>query len=247
MHPSLASRLSSPQFEARPHRLSPLPLPEEDPHKECRHLPAVKQLDYILAKERERRRRYREAVKRSQNPPPIVPRRKPLPPDVPLATGLPLARRLSAPAPTAAPARGIKKPRPTGTTSDIQVGYRTLPPIDFLLKTHDESKAIVNKPLNATITRLQALFDKKRNSYPLIETIEPHLRLGIQEVADRLERVGKHLDDPAYQWRSIYFVEINNTCKDLGKVSFKNLAEHYEEIAKKVVDIVVKGDRLNWA
>ena len=227
MHPSLASRLSSPQFEARPHRLSPLPLAEEDPHKECRHLPAVKQLDYILAKERERRRRYREAVKRSQNPPPIVPRRKPLPPDVPLATGLPLARRLSAPAPTAAPARGIKKPRLTGTTSDIQ--------------------AIVNKPLNATITRLQALFDKKRNSYPLIETIEPHLRLGIQEVADRLERVGKHLDDPAYQWRSIYFVEINNTCKDLGKVSFKNLAEHYEEIAKKVVDIVVKGDRLNWA
>ena len=56
---------------------------------------------------------------------------------------------------------------------------------------------------------------------------------------DCLECVSKHLDDPAYQWCSIYFIEINNTYKDLSKVSFKNLTEHYEEVIKKVVELVV--------
>ena len=227
-----------------PNRLS-LPSAEEDPYKEFRHLPAVAQWDAIEASDRRRQKRSRKLAKLARNPPAIVPRRKPLPPDVPLAQGAPLATRLTTPPPRV----GIKKPlisrlthNPNERQTAIWGGPLALP--DFTHKSHAEDAAILRTSAYAVVRRLQALFDRKH----LLNTLDYPTKLALQEAVDRFEGLAYFCEDPTRRtWTSVEFYQAHDACKCIGNVPFYSLGKRYLEIVQEIVKLVVYGRKIEWA
>lgn len=255
MSKSLASRLSSPQefVDRCPARLSFDPFADEDPdnYPECRHRPAVEQVDYILAKDKADAARRRRLAKKAANPTPLVPRRKPLPPPIPIAKGLtlreriarrPLAERLTSPRgpPVRKPRLSDFRPHPY----EIQCAYRTP---DFGRKDHEESATLALKKVTATLKRLGALWDPRFKEF--LETKVPECdRLALQTFTDRLEAVEKLLANPAsHAWISAEFTEIFRVCQRFGSIELTDLKENYAKVCSQINKIFVYGRSLDWA
>ena len=237
----LAARLSSPQ-ELRdpvPSRLSLSPIAEEDPYADVRHLPVQTQLDVIFGREKARKAWSRKCAKRALYPTPLVPRRKPLPPPVPQARGVPLPPRITT---------RIRKPAPSlhVPIRDTQVAYRTGIPasFDFTKRSHAESAAILLPRVTAVIKRLQAIFDRKG----LLESLEPHVLLNIQTSADRIEKTADYLHDLSLRcWHPSDFREIEAVTTSIGHIRFKDLKGRFNEVVDRVNRAVLGPDYLAWA
>ena len=259
MSKSLASRLSSPQefVDRCPARLSFDPFADEDPdnYPECRHRPAVEQVDYILAKDKADAARRRRLAKQAANPPPLVPRRKPLPPPIPIAKGLtlreriarrPLADRLTEPL-----GPPVKKPDLSKIRFhpyDTQTARRSAPDIpDFGRKNHSESIAIVRPKVNTVLTRISALWDPRFKEF--LETKVPERdRLALQTFTDRLEAIARFLEAPhSRKWLSVEFHEILRVCKRFELITLANLKKNYATICTEIYEQFVYTRSLDWA
>ena len=137
--------------------------------------------------------------------------------------------------------------RPTTTTpllnrlSDPQEPQSLLRRLDFddvLATRHQEDQIIevYEKRVNATITRLQALFDRRRE----LDNLPAPTRAKLHELIDKLEFLQDHIreipDQSRSQQRWISF-----GLAFIGQISFKNLGARYEKVVRHVVQVVDLG------
>lgn len=201
------------------------------------HLSASDAIDLILHDEEVRK----EHEKFVRNPtkyihiPPVVPRRKPLPPSVPSTVPLtrqelrdritprpaplPLAARIESPAPAPAP---------------LPISQR--PAIGFEKVSASELAGIYSTRIRATLTRVTAIAEQKekladvpRDQYRALERLVESLlwaRRHVEEIGDWQK---KEID--ALKWG----------LKQIGTVSFTSLKRRFAEIVKALAEVEGQG------
>ena len=232
--PPLASRLSSPQ-EFYKRLSSPIPFPSEEfglqeftrrHTKRHGHLPVQEQISCVLADCAEDRLRYRH-----KEHAPLVPRRKALPPSVPLSQPLPRPVRAQAPTP-------VRTATPHAPRLPLQCRISAPPLPGFSRINPKDSLAIIESKVNAVLTRLQAIFDRKDFliNLPAIDV------LAVQHIADQLEWIATNLDAHGLEWTRPQRQQIEWFCKEVGNISFKELKKNFP----KVVNTVGKLDTFGY-
>ena len=232
MPKSLASRLSSPQ-ELLSRLSSPSPISSDQDLSEFAirhskrhgHLPVQEQITRALeddkADRRRRRNQYRQTI-------PLGPRRKPLPPSVPLAR--PLRRdppKPRTPTPPPPPQRDLD-------TCFPPLIYRIAPPLPlFARKNPVDSLAIVETKVTAVIKRIQALFDRKT----LLEDSPIDQCLALQRVGDKLEWILDHIHTEGSTWEYSQLRDIDHFCHQFARIRFEGLKTNFRKILKAVVNL----------
>jgi hypothetical protein len=188
------------------------------------HLQIREQIQAIFNEERIKRENLRRQRKRL---PLIVPRRKPLPPPIPLAQPslhllpkkpdppvIPLAVRLTKPPPL--------EPLPLSQRIDIN------------FKKADDVTAIFDRQISATIKRVKVLFNKdnEKRFYSL-----PHdTRLSLEKLADQLDV----LSERYREFHTLPFAEKLNIRSGLhliGDISFTALGPRFSKITSQVASV----------
>lgn len=122
--------------------------------------------------------------------------------------------------------------------------YRALPSIDFRKKTSEEVIGILDKKVNATIERYQAIFDKKH----LFDKLPSDHQTALHRLADQLNWVSDHLGE-ADSWTKEKREQVSWVCKSIGKVEFttkeESLAKRYRKVAKDLA-FIANGGYLDW-
>lgn len=166
----------------------------------------------------------------------VVPRRKPLPPQVPLATGPSLLERISlhpdAPPPVRKPLieRIADKP-----PISLPVGHRPID-LDFQKKSPQEVSAIFDRRVDATVNRLFAIWDVK----DLYEQLPAAQRQALNKLGAKLNWLQQNVDK-AGSWEKKDQDSLKWGLKQIGEVSFQRLHQNYTRAVAQLTFIYDSG------
>ena len=208
------------------------------------HLPVTIQIDAIeiqIAEERRQKRRERFLIEQSFRP--IRPARLPRPPTVPIAAYSRPARVAELPPPT--PKKPTLAERLAAAPAALPIPRISRPAdLSFERKTPREIHAIVGNKIDATIVRLQAIFDKK----PLFDELPAdHQRL-LHKLGDYLNWASDETDN-SHTWAPRDRQSLIWACTSIGKVDFSlpsaPLSRRYRQVAQELV-YITQGGYLQW-
>ncbi|KZT63102.1 hypothetical protein DAEQUDRAFT_770918 [Daedalea quercina L-15889] len=203
--------------------------------KKYGHLPVDDQITALLCDKREERCCCREQLKRARRallpPKPFVPT-KPLPPPVPIARPL---------TPPPRPARQEQaKPLIERITEPVPIPISGPITFDFKRKSTKDQCATLDVQLSVTITRYQAIFDKK-NKFDLLSADQ---QCSLHHLADQLNWASDNFDD-AHTWSLQDRENLKRACSSIGKVQFTSLHLRFRQVAKELV-VIADGGYLDW-
>jgi hypothetical protein len=192
---------------------------------ESGHLPVDQQIDRIITKPKR--------IIRGPEPQPLVPRHKPLLPVLPIAkpdlSFIPLPqKRAPAPLITRVELSARITDHPLPLTSRIDIDFKKKSPIDVT--------AQFSSRIDATIKRLDAIFDKKN----LFDLLPAQRRNDLHRIADQLDWLSEHVNR-LHSWSNTSLRAVNWGLKSVGGISFKQLGTNYERITKEIADLHYQG------
>jgi hypothetical protein len=198
-----------------------------------------KQIDEIVKDDRTRRASKKQQQEAAWNPHWTLPerhieRRKPLPPKVPSAKPLPRAPR-SARLPTRphTPLFDCLEP-PTAQALRLASEPATLCPapirrhikFDFSKKAASDAEAVLQKRTDATINRIQAIFQRKKQ----FDLLPAQVQEDLHRVGDRLNYINAHL--PKLCRATVATQEsVSHGLGYIGRISFASLTQNYRRAA----------------
>jgi hypothetical protein len=191
---------------------------------ESGHLPVDQQINQIIKPKRKIR---------GPEPQPLVPRRKPLLPALPIAkpdlSFIPLPqKRAPAPLITRVELSARITDHPLPLTSRIDIDFKKKSPIDVT--------AQFSSRIDATIKRLDAIFDKKS----LFDLLPSQRRDDLHRIANQLDWLSEHVER-LHSWSDTSLRAVNWGLKSVGGISFKQLGLNYERITKEIADLHYQG------
>lgn len=203
------------------------------------HLPVDAQISALLADNRAKSRRLRDLERRAlhQSLTPPGPRRKPLPPPIPLATPLTLAERIARdPPPPSPPRLPLAKRISARPLPEIPaVGHRPID-IDFAKKQPHEVELIFDSRLGATITRLTIIWELK----DLWNDLSFSDQCALEDLGKRLNWASRN-SAKAHTWLKIERDSLSWGLQSIGHIKFEQLRKNYASIVKKLVFVYSSG------
>ena len=116
--------------------------------------------------------------------------------------------------------------------------------IRFHKKTHQDQTEILGKKVDATIVRLQAVFDKKE----LFDKLPQDQQQSIHRLADCLNWVSDNLGD-ASKWDKKHRDKLVWACSSIGRIEFSSperpLSKRFRQVARSLKH-VADGGYLDW-
>jgi hypothetical protein len=188
------------------------------------HLPVNRQINQIV-----------KPARRIQGPEslPLVPRRKPLPPTLPIAkpdlSFIPLPQKR-------APAPLITCFSLPDRISDVALPIASQIDIDFKKKSPIDVTAQFSSQIDATIKRLDAIFDKKSR----FDLLNSQHRDDLHRIADQLDWLSEHVER-LHTWSDQSLRAVNWGLKFIGGISFKGLGNNYSHITQDIALLHQQG------
>jgi hypothetical protein len=192
---------------------------------ELGHLPVNQQIDRIITKPKR--------IIRGPEPQPLVPRRKPLLPTLPIAkpdlSFIPLPQKR-------APAPLITRFSLPDRISDVALPITSRIDIDFKKKSPIDVTAQFSSRIDATIKRLDAIFDKKSR----FDLLDSQRRDDLHRIADQLDWLSEHVER-LHTWSDQSLRAVNWGLKFIGGISFKGLGDNYSHITRDIASLRQQG------
>jgi hypothetical protein len=207
------------------------------------------QIDEIVKDDRTRRASKKQQQEAAWNPHWTLPehhieRRKPLPPKVPSAKPLPRAPRSARlPARPDTPLFDRLEP-PTAQALRLAAEADTICPapirchikFDFSKKAASDAEAVLQKRTDATINRIQAIFQRKKQ----FDLLPAQVRDDLHRVGDRLDYINEHL--PELCRTTVATQEsVAHSLGYIGRISFASLTQNYRRAASDLAALEELG------
>jgi hypothetical protein len=201
--------------------------PEEEAAHPDAHLPVQQQVDRILQRQRDSRRR---AQARGWNPSDGTPvtHQHPLRPAPPVK-----------PAPLRIIHALLSKPLVDRIAPILKVNTYSAPvaqsiKFDFSKKDTLDAQAVLQQQIDATLNCVQPLFNPCR--VKLFKELRPDIQDACHQVADHLVWINEHIGEVIRQPRTV-IETILRSLKTIGQINFKNLMQNFQRVARQFADL----------